>query len=134
MNSIYEHMSSPVLFIGSELKAKDGIAKMIKNNISSLLVKKNGKYVGILTKTDWVDMVIKEVCDPNTVKVSETMVNPIIKIDMNETMAKASSLFEERYIRHLAVTRNDEIVGILSVKDLEKYYCQLHDKVGIAHY
>ena len=31
-------------------------------------------------------------------------------------------------IRHIPVTRNGEIVGMFSVKDLEKYYLQLHKK------
>ena len=79
-------------------------------------------------------MIRKEVCDPNTIKISEIMVNPIIKIEKGETLAKAISLIENNHIRHLVVTDNDMIIGMLSVKDLEKYFCQLHDQEGIAKY
>jgi signal-transduction protein with cAMP-binding, CBS, and nucleotidyltransferase domain len=41
--------------------------------------------VGIFTKTDWVDIVREEVCDPNVIKISDVMFNPVIKIDKNET-------------------------------------------------
>jgi CBS domain-containing protein len=107
---------------------------MYKNNISALLVENDGKYVGIFTKADWIDMIRKEVCDPNTIKIMALMVNPIIKIDKDDNLAKATTLFEENHIRHLIVTDNDMIIGILSVKDLEKYFCQLHDQDGIARY
>jgi CBS domain-containing protein len=134
MNTIYEHMSSPVLSVKSDSNAIDGIAKMYKNNISALLVENDGRYVGIFTKADWIDMIRKEICDPNTIKISEIMVNPIIKIEKGETLAKAISLIENNHIRHLVVTDNDMIIGMLSVKDLEKYFCQLHDQEGIAKY
>jgi CBS domain-containing protein len=90
--------------------------------------------VGIFTKTYWIDLVRKEVCDPTFIKVSEIMVNPIIKIDKNETLAKASTLIKEKHIRHLVVTDNGIIVGMFSVKDLEQYFCQLHDRDGIVNY
>jgi predicted transcriptional regulator len=99
---------------------------MYKNNISALLVENDGRYVGIFTKADWIDMIRKEVCDPNTIKIMALMVNPIIKIDKGDNLAKATTLFEENHIRHLIVTD--------SVKDLGKYFCQLHDQDGIARY
>ena len=67
-------------------------------------------------------------CDPNAVKVSSIMSSPIITVDKNETLAKASILIEENNIRHIAVTEDGKIIGMLSVNDLEKYYHQLHEK------
>lgn len=55
-------------------------------------------------------------CDPKVVKVSSIMSSPIITVDKNETLAKASILIEEHKIRHLAVTENGKIIGMLSVK------------------
>lgn len=52
--------------------------------------------------------------------------SPIITIDKNETLAKASALIEEHKICHLAVTKSDNIIGML----LERYYCHLHDNEG----
>ena len=45
----------------------------------------------------------------------------------NETLAKASILIEENNIRHIAVTEDGKIIGMLSVNDLEKYYHHLHE-------
>ena len=39
-----------------------------------------------------------------------------------DVMVQASDLMAERGIRHLAVTENEKIVGMLSVRDLLRYF------------
>jgi len=128
MSKVCEYMSSPVITVSPKSYAINAIDEMCDNKVSSLLVKENGKYVGVFTKTDWVNTVLNKEHDPKTVEVSTIMVRSIITVDKDETLAKASALFEKHDIRHLAVTENGEIVGMLSVKDLERYYCQLHKR------
>jgi CBS domain-containing protein len=134
MINISKLMSSPLLSINSKSRVLEGVMKMWKNNCSALLVEEDDEYVGIFTKTDWVDIVRKEVCDPNVIKISDVMVNPVIKIDKNGTLGEAINLIEENYIRHLVVTDKGKVVGMFSVKDLEHYFCQLHDQEGIVKY
>jgi len=54
------------------------------------------------------------------------MTAPLITIEKDEPLAKASLLMEKNRVRHLAVTEDGETVGILSVKDLERYYRKLY--------
>jgi CBS domain-containing protein len=134
MNKVSDYMNSPVLTIRSKSYARNAIEEMYENQVSALLVEEKGKYVGVITKTDWIHMVLSEECDPNTIVVSTIMASPIVTVDKNKTMAQASVLMEEHNIRHLAVTDKGNITGMLSVKDLERYYCFLHDKEGVAQY
>ena len=128
MSKICEHMSSPVVTVSPKSYAKNAIDEMCNHKVSSLLVKENGNYLGVFTKTDWVNTVLNKEHDPTTVAVSTVMARPIVTVDQNETMAAASALIEEHDIRHLAVTGNGEIIGMLTVKDLERYYCLLHKR------
>jgi CBS domain-containing protein len=129
MSKIVDYMSKPVLTTSPDIRACDAIDKMFENKVSALLVEQNGEYIGIFTKSDWMHLVLSEQCDPKSIiKVSAIMAAPIITVDKNETLAKASILVEENNIRHIAVTEGDEIVGMLSVNDLERYYHQLHEK------
>ena len=134
MSKISDYMKAPVLTISLKSYARNAIEAMHENQVSALLVEENGKYVGVITKTDWIHMVLSEECDPNTIEVSAIKASPIITVDKNKTMAQASVLMEEHNIRHLAVTDKGNIIGMLSVKDLERYYCYLHDKEGVAQY
>jgi signal-transduction protein with cAMP-binding, CBS, and nucleotidyltransferase domain len=128
MSKISDYMSAPVLTTDPDILASDSIDKMFENKVGVLLVEKNGEYVGIFSRIDWMHLVLRGECDPKVVKVSSIMSSHIITVDKNETLAKASILIEENNIRHIAVTEDGKIIGMLSVRDLEKYYHHLHEK------
>jgi CBS domain-containing protein len=120
MIQVSDHMSSPVLTTTPDAYAFDAVGEMYQKNVGAFLVVANGKYVGIFTKTDWTHKFLRQTGNPNDIKVSDMMAAPIITIERDEPIAKASELMEEKNIRHLAVTDKGKIVGILSVKDLEE--------------
>jgi CBS domain-containing protein len=118
------YMSSPVLTTSPDAFAYDAVQEMNQKNVGAFLVKSNGEYVGIFTKTDWTHKFLKG-GDPNSIVVSAMMVSPIISVEMDEPISKVSELMEENNIRHIAVTDKGEIKGILSVKDLQKCWVDL---------
>jgi CBS domain-containing protein len=126
MDTVDAYMSSPVLTAKADAFAYDAVLEMFEHNVGALLVKKNEEYVGVFSKTDWIHKVLKWEGDPVSIKVSSIMTAPIISVEKDEPLAKASLLMERNRIRHVAVTDNEKIVGILSVKDLERYYRELY--------
>jgi len=128
MSKVADYMSTPVLSTSPDILAFDAIGKMFENKVGAFLVEKNGDYFGIFSKIDWMHMALREDCDPKIVSVSSFMTSPIITVDKNESIAKASFLIEKNKIRHIAVTEDGNIVGMFSANDLEKYYRQLHEK------
>ena len=128
MSKIGDYMSTPVLTTNPDTSAFVAVGKMFENKVGAFLVEKKGEYIGIFSKIDWLHLVQRGECDPNAAKVSSIMSSPIITVDKNETLAKASILIEENNIRHIAVTEEGKIIGMLSVNDLEKYYHRLHEK------
>ena len=128
MSKVGEYMSTQLFSTCPDNLAHEAVDEMYKNKISALLVEDAGQYVGIITKTDWMVLVLKGECDPKAIQVSSLMTQIANTIDETQTIAKACSIFEENHIRHLPVTREEKFVGMFSVKDLEKYYLQLHNK------
>ena len=128
MSKVGEYMSTQLFSTSPDKYAYEAVDEMYKNKISALLVEDAGQYVGIITKTDWMVLVLKGECDPKAIQVSSLMTKIANTIDENQTIAKACAIFEENHIRHLPVTRDEKFVGMFSVKDLEKYYLQLHNK------
>ena len=49
-------------------------------------------------------------------------------LDINQTISEASAMIEANRIRHIPVKENGKIVGMFTVKDLEKYYLHMHRK------
>jgi CBS domain-containing protein len=130
MKKIGDIMSTTFFSTTPDTSAFDAVEEMYKNKIGALLIKENKGFVGIFTKTDWMQLFLARDCDPHKVKVGDVMSSPIVTIDRNESLSKATELIEEKKIRHIAVTEEDKIVGMLSVKDLQSYYLQLHEKTN----
>jgi signal-transduction protein with cAMP-binding, CBS, and nucleotidyltransferase domain len=128
MSEVKKYMSTQVFSISPNKYAYEAVDKMYENKISALLVEEGGEHVGIITKTDWMFLVLKGECDPKIMRVSAVMTKLANTIDENQTIAEACSIIQTKKIRHIPVTRDGKIVGMFSVKDLEKYYLQLHKK------
>lgn len=53
-----------------------------------------------------------------TDKISKIMTNNLIKLNVNDSLSKAESLFKKNKIRHIPVVKDDKIIGMLSYTDL----------------
>ena len=128
MSEVSKYMSTQIFSISPDRFAYEAVDQMYENKVSAILVKEGEKYIGIITKTDWMFLVLKGECDPKAMKVSTVMTKISNTIDENQTISEVCNIIETKKIRHVPVTRNGEIIGMFSVKDLEKYYLQLHKK------
>lgn len=106
--------------IASERTVLEAAQTMAEKRIGSLLVREAGEMVGIVTETDVVRKGIAARLPASSTHVGAVMNYPLIQIDINRTVRDASRLMAEQRIRHLAVTDEKKVVGLLSVRDLVK--------------
>lgn len=111
-------MQKSIETIDSEVPVQQAAQRMGEKKIGALLVEQDGALKGIVTERDLVTKVLSQEEDANTLTVKAVMNHPLIDIDINRTIHDASDLMAEKWIRHLPVTENHQIVGILSVRDL----------------
>ncbi len=119
---IADYMSSPVLSVNSSATVKEAAKVMDENNLGSLLVKGNETYDGIVTETDLTRRVIGKGLNPETTQINLVMSQPIQTLDCHKPVTEANSFMAQKKIRHLAITDNGEIVGMLSVRDLVSFF------------
>ena len=121
MAELGEFMSSPVLRIDSEGSVQDAAILMEKSRVGSLIVEKYGDDVGIVTERELSQKVLAKGGDPEEMTVSDVM-TPIMSMDRYMPIEEANQFMHKNKIRHMAVTDDGKIVGVLSVKDLVSYY------------
>ena len=82
-----------------------------------VLVFAEGSPVGIVTE---VDLVTKVLATGTTrrVLVTEIMSSPLIAIDLDEDLMRASTLMTTHHVRHLPVMRNAYLYGVLTENDV----------------
>lgn len=86
--------------------------------IGCVFVKQQGHIVGIVTEADIVRKVVSTRRSPDQTEVETIMTAPVISIDQDAPIFEAADLMDRSGTRHLAVTHRDDIVGIVSVRDL----------------
>lgn len=115
-------MSRQVLAVGPDMTVIEVARTMQENKVGALLVAEGARFIGIVSETDLVRRVLAVGGDVRQVRVSEVMRSPIITIEIDRSAHEASDLMADRGIRHLAVTDDGKIVGMLSVRDLLRYF------------
>ncbi|MDA0691899.1 MAG: CBS domain-containing protein [Nitrospinae bacterium] len=131
MDKVKDHvayMDESILSISAEASAAEAAKKMRDSKLSSLIVVKGGENWGIVTETDLSRKIIAEELNPKETKVKFIMNKPIVAIDSDSTMMKAFVKMGNHNIRHLAVTEDDLIIGVLSINNFISYYKQKFEK------
>ncbi len=90
---------------------------MRDHKIGCLLVTQ-GEVLGIVTETDLTRRVMAEGMDSEKTSIEGVMTTPVLKVDAEATLLDASDLMSQKGVRHLAVQRDGQLVGLVSVRDL----------------
>ena len=101
---------------------------MRDRHINSLFVINGKDIIGIVTDTDMVRRVIAAEVDTLTIAVEKIMSAPILTIEGDKTVLDASDLMAHKRIRHLGVTQDGKLVGMISVRDILAFLTNLRKK------
>jgi len=126
MDRIEQFMEESLLSVKPEASVTDAAKILLENKVGALLVYDGSNYLGIVTSVDFSHKVLAKELDPAKTTIASIMAQPLIALDREKTMMDAYRCMHQHNIRHLAVTNNKKVVGILSVKDFANYY---HNKV-----
>ncbi|MBN4079659.1 CBS domain-containing protein [bacterium AH-315-C08] len=124
MDDIGDYMSSPILSVDAESSVQEAANYMTANGIGSVLISELGEMVGMVTETDLTRKVLGKGMDAEATIVSSIMSTPILSLDRYLPVEEANRFMHKNKIRHLVVTEDDKIVGMLSVKDLVSYFAR----------
>ncbi len=122
MATVGQLMTRDLSFISADDSIQEAARAMHDKRIGSLLVKENDEYIGIVTETDVVEVVAEKPEEISRLTVQGVMSKPIITMERTMSPHYARDLMADRKIRHLGVTEEGKIVGVISVRDLLAYF------------
>ena len=122
MSTVAKIMNKQPKSVGPGVSVVSAAKKMQTERIGSLLVKKGKKLVGIVTDTDIVRRAVSTNKNLGKLTVEKIMTSPICTIEGSQSVDDAQDMMGDLGIRHLAVTKGGEIVGVVSVRDLLLFY------------
>ena len=118
MVRVEQLMTRELAWIESTQAVSTAANMMRVRKIGSLLVKKGSELIGIVTESDIVRKVVAVHLEPEFVQIQQIMSTPIVSIDETESIFEAAGIMKASKTRHLAVGNEDQVLGMLSVRDL----------------
>lgn len=122
MSTVAKIMSKHPKTVGPGVSIVSAAKKMRTERVGSLFVKKGKKLVGILTDTDIVRRAVSSNKPLGKMTVETIMTTPICTIEGSQAVNDAQDMMGDLGVRHLAVTKAGEIVGVVSVRDVMMFY------------
>jgi CBS domain-containing protein len=110
------HMSRSLLTVEPGLGLKAVAERMVDKDVGAVLVIEKGRLVGILTERDILRAVAGGISDDTL--VSDWMTRDPETMDPDETTQTAAVLMIHGGFRHMPIVDGDEVVGMLSIRDL----------------
>ena len=116
--SLKDVIVEEVITVKPDTKVKDAVKLMNENEIGCLVVKKNGKPIGIITERDILKKIVCQSKNPEQVRVLEVMSEPLVvgKVDMD--LEEAARLMLKRNVKKLPIVEGEKLVGLITLTDI----------------
>lgn len=119
---VSEHMSADLRSVPQTASLREAGKLMQKWKTGSLLVTDKETYVGFITDSVLARDVVANGLDPNTTAVQSCVRKPLVSIHGDRPLIEAVRLMKEQATRHLAVAQDGQIIGVISVSNILRYY------------
>ena len=103
--------------IGPDRTVQDAAAIMDQSGVGALAVIDGEQLVGVVTDRDLVRRALARGLPPDA-RVDAVMTTPVVTIDADADLHDAFALFRSHAVRRLAVVRDEQFVGMITVDDL----------------
>ena len=120
VRQLLEAKAPEVFAIGPDAPVIDAIRLMAEKCIGAVLVIQDGRLAGILSERDYARKIVLQGRSSATTPVRAIMTSDVVTIGLDETTDRCMQLVTDRRIRHLPVTSNGQVLGVVSIGDLVK--------------
>lgn len=120
IRDILQEKGTTIWFTTPDDTVLDAISRMAEYGVGALLVIDDGQLVGFFSERDYTRKVILEGLASRDTPVKKVMSTPVISISPDATVQQGLSMMTEKHIRHLPVTDDSGVIGVVSIRDLVK--------------
>ncbi len=103
--------------IGPDRTVRDAAMIMEQAGVGSLVVMDGARMVGVVTDRDLVRRALAPGLDPDA-RVDAVMSSPVVTIAADADLHDAFAIFRSHGLRRLAVERDGQFVGMVTIDDL----------------
>ena len=114
---IREYYTSKLIGVSANSTIREAAQRMTEFGVSSLVVEQDGKVVGFFTDSDLKSRVVAAGLETEK-PVSDIMTRNLVTAPADTEVSQALATMARHRIKHLLVTESDQIVGVVTLRDL----------------
>ena len=118
LSDILRAKGSDVVTIDPDRTALEATRMLVDHNIGAMVVIQEGAPVGIVSERDILRLTARAPQELDRTSVADIMTQDVVFAGEGDSLADAMESMTLRRIRHLPVTREDALVGIVSIGDV----------------
>lgn len=126
LSFILNKKSSSVYCVDVAETVAEAVGLMNRERIGSVMVIKNGQYVGIFTERDVLNRVISAKLNPEKTRVEKVMTSDFISVQENSTLRQTMHIMTNKRVRHLPVFEEEKLVGMISIGDVTRKLLEIN--------
>jgi CBS domain-containing protein len=120
VRDIIRKKGSEIWSIAPDASVYDALQMMAEKKVGALLVMTDGQVNGILSERDCIRKVDLQGRTTRATKVSDIMTSEVISVKVTEELEECMAAMIEKNIRHLPVYDGEQLLGLISVRDVLK--------------
>jgi CBS domain-containing protein len=98
----------------------EALQLMADKGIGAVVVKEDGKLVGVMSERDYARKVILKGKASRDISVREIMTERVVTVYPDTLCTECMALMTEKRVRHLPVVETGKLVGLISIGDVIK--------------
>lgn len=126
MKTLANVMTTSLQKIEASASIISAARQMREGQVGSLVVIRHGKLmrdqeeeiIGVISETDIIRKAVAQELDLRSTMVDTVMTSPMITVEASWPLGDAFHMMKESGVRHLLVTQNSVVVGLVSLRDL----------------
>ena len=118
VRDILDQKGRQIYGIPADATVYRAIEVMAEREVGALLVMQQNQPVGIISERDYTRNVILKDRSSKQTQVEDIMTAKLVTVTPDEPIDDCVTLMKRNHIRHLPVMEAEEVVGMLSLRDL----------------
>ena len=118
VSDILRRKGNRVTTVSSATSVIEALRIMADQNIGSVAVSDNNKFLGIMTERDYSRKIILKGRSSTDTTVAEIMSSDFPAVHLKDTVEYCMQLMSQKNLRYLPVMENNNLSGILSIHDV----------------
>ncbi len=108
------------------------LQRLAQHNVGAMMVMDQGKLMGVFSERDYTRKIALAGRSSKDTKVADIMTSQVIKVPPQSRVRECMALMKERNIRHLPVVDGEQVLGMISIRDLMNDIIAEHENT-ISH-